>query len=338
MLNRRSILVGGAALAAPALAQSPSPSIRLRLNSIAPKTHFFTHRIMQHWQDEVARATQGRIAVEATAAPLGGMPQAFDLARTGVADVSPGDHAPIAGRFEVMRIINTPFMGGDAARMSVSLWRTYQKMLAGANEHAGAQLLSLWTSSPSQIYSVSKPITRIEDFQGLKVLVSGATASRICQLLGAVVVSAPISQFYDLVSRGVIDATMTTRTAIVNWNVIEHIKHYLEVPGGLFYTSQFLIMNQSKWNGLTEADRAAINSVSGETQSRFAGTVFAEEDLKAEAKIKSGGVGVTLASPAFIAELEKRVAPIVEDWIASAKAKGVDGQAAIAMLRQGANA
>jgi TRAP-type C4-dicarboxylate transport system substrate-binding protein len=339
MISRRLLLASGGALAARgAFAQAAAPQVKLRLNTIAPRMHFFTQRTMQHWQDEVARVTQGRVAVEATPAPLGGMPQAFDLARTGVADVSPGDHAPIAGRFDLMRIINMPFMGGDATRMSVALWRVYNQFLAPANEHAGAQLLSVWTHSPLHIFAVAKPIRSSVDFEGLKVLTSGATATRIAQLLGAVIVNAPVTQYQDLVSRGVVDALITARPAVTAFGLLDHIKHYLEIPGGLMYTSQFLVMNPSKWAGLSEADRTAIMSVSGETFARFAGGTFAEEDIKAEAQIKGGKVTVEKASPAFIADLEKRLQPVVDEWMALAQGRGIDGRAALALLRQAGNA
>ena len=40
--------------------------------------------------------------------------------------------------------------------------------------------------------------------------------------------------------------------------------------------------------------------------------------------LKKSGVKIVNASPAFVAEVKKRSAPIVEDWITKAGAKGVD--------------
>ena len=36
----------------------------------------------------------------------------------------------------------------------------------------------------------------------------------------------------------------------------------------------------------------------------------------------------------MVAELEKRLAPLEQEWIAYADAQGIDGAAALAMLRQ----
>ncbi len=41
--------------------------------------------------------------------------------------------------------------------------------------------------------------------------------------------------------------------------------------------------------------------------------------------MKAAGVVITDASPAFVAEVRKRTEPLVQDWIKSANAKGIDG-------------
>ena len=41
--------------------------------------------------------------------------------------------------------------------------------------------------------------------------------------------------------------------------------------------------------------------------------------------MKAAGVQIIDASPAFVADVRQRTAPLVQDWIKSASAKGVDG-------------
>jgi ABC-type branched-subunit amino acid transport system substrate-binding protein len=40
--------------------------------------------------------------------------------------------------------------------------------------------------------------------------------------------------------------------------------------------------------------------------------------------LKKSGVKIVNANPEFVAEVKKRSAPVVEDWIKKASAKGVD--------------
>ena len=52
--------------------------------------------------------------------------------------------------------------------------------------------------------------------------------------------------------------------------------------------------------------------------------------------LKKSGVKIVNADPAFVAEVKKRSAPIIDDWItkAKAKAKGVDAAKILAEFRE----
>ncbi|MDQ5850044.1 MAG: ABC transporter substrate-binding protein, partial [Pseudomonadota bacterium] len=49
--------------------------------------------------------------------------------------------------------------------------------------------------------------------------------------------------------------------------------------------------------------------------------------------LKKSGVKIVQADRALAAEVEKRSAPIIDDWIKKASAKGVDAKAALAEFR-----
>ena len=50
--------------------------------------------------------------------------------------------------------------------------------------------------------------------------------------------------------------------------------------------------------------------------------------------LKKSGVKIVNANPAFVAEVQKRSAPIVDDWVKKATAKGVDGAKILAEFRE----
>ncbi|MDQ6681612.1 MAG: hypothetical protein M3Y67_11720, partial [Pseudomonadota bacterium] len=50
--------------------------------------------------------------------------------------------------------------------------------------------------------------------------------------------------------------------------------------------------------------------------------------------LKAAGVTIIEANPAFVAEVRKRTEPLVQDWIKSANAKGVDGAKAYAEFHE----
>ena len=84
-------------------------------------------------------------------------------------------------------------------------------------------------------------------------------------------------------------------------------------------------MNEDKWNKLSKQDQDAIMSVSGEALARLAGKSWDAADRGGLDALKAAGVQIIDASPAFVADVRQRTAPLVQDWIKSANAKGVDG-------------
>ena len=101
----------------------------------------------------------------------------------------------------------------------------------------------------------------------------------------------------------------------------------------------FVVVNKNKWESLSKADRDAIDAVSGEAYARLAGKVLAkqQDDIlaarKAEGRIKS-----SVADPQMVDAFRKALSFFDQEWIAAAKAKGIDGDAALKYFRDEAAA
>src|SRR6267378_2684111 len=105
-------------------------------------------------------------------------------------------------------------------------------------------------------------------------------------------------------------------------------------PGGMYSSSFGFFMNEDKWNKLPRQDQEAIEKISGEHIARLAGKSWDEADAKGMEALKKSGVKIVNADPEFVAEVRKRSAPIIEDWITKAKAKGVDAARVLAEFRE----
>lgn len=126
---------------------------------------------------------------------------------------------------------------------------------------------------------------------------------------------------------------MTTHTAVQGWKVDKFLRFEARAPGGLYFGPFFIVMNEAKWKALQPADQAAIMALSGEKLAAHAGRVFEEEDKKGMAARTQNDTVVTRIEGAMLDDLKKRFAFLEDEWVASAKAKGIDGAAALAMLR-----
>jgi len=66
---------------------------------------------------------------------------------------------------------------------------------------------------------------------------------------------------------------------------------------------------------------------------RFAGGVWDKADQVGLDLMKKSGTKITYASPAFVKEVMGKADPVIEDWIAQANAKGIDGPKVLAEFR-----
>lgn len=306
----------------------------LRLNSITPPNHWFNRDLMAGWARDVEQATEGRVRIEATGAPLGPMARAIDLVAQGVADISPGNHGPIAGRFRVTQILDIPFIATSAEAGSLAFWRVHEQFLDRANEHRGVHVLSLWASSPAHLFMVREPLTQPEDLAGRRIVVVSSTAGRIAETYRAVTVNAATDRWYEMLSRGVAEGVISTNTAITGWNLQNVLKAQLSFPSGLHYTSFFLVINRDRWNALRAEDRDAVTRLSGEAMAVRAGRMFDHHDALAREALAAGGVRITTAPLEMIARMRNDFRAVEEEWVRTATASGVDGTAALARFRE----
>lgn len=339
MQLRRDFLVRAAASTLPLIA-APPPALGqtlLRMNIIAPPQNWLT-RELSAWAQDVGRATQGRVAIEAVAAPLGGIPRVIDLVETGVADLSPGQHGPIGGRFVLTQVLDIPFIAPTAEAASVALWRLHKAHLEKADEHRGVTLLSLWASAPTHLMSKTASLTSMDEVRGRKIIAVSPTAARIAQALGAVGVGGAPTEWHEMLTRGIADGALASTTAVEAFRLGGTLRSMLGFETSLFRTSFFLAINRDKWNALLAADRDAVMALAGEALARRMGAAFDAAEAAALQSLRAQGMAIKLADAATLAAVAQRLAFLEADWRVAAQKAGVDPAASLALLRSQAAA
>ncbi|MCS4503978.1 Outer membrane transporter protein TsaT [wastewater metagenome] len=325
MLNR---LIAAALMLAAAV-PAAAGNVTLRFSNWLPPEHYVVTEMIRPWAEDVAEATDGRVTVEIMQAMA--KPEAhFDLVRDGVADLAFGVHGYTPARFKLTGMAELPLLADDAEANSVAYWRTYQRYFRPANEHEGVKLLSLWTNTPAQIFLRGGDVAGVGDLSGRKVRVLGATTGEVAQRLGMTPISAPASQSYELLSRGVIDGTFFQSDSIVSFRLQDYVDTAVTVPGGFAHSSQYLVMNRDKWNAISKADREAIEALSGEAMARRFARVWDRKAREARETLRGAGVRFVRLDGDARDRLAERLAPVRADWVETAAERGVDGEAALA--------
>lgn len=299
-----------------------------------PKSHVFVTDLVEPWAKDVERVTEGRVRVEILPKAVATPPGTFDAIRDGLADVSFGVHAYTPGRFALSQMVEMPFLGSSVEAMSVAYQRVFERRMMSANEHKGVKVLGVFTHGPGTIFNTKRPITKISDLEGLTFRTSGGIVAKVTKAIGATALLKAAPESYELLSSGVADGVLLAPDGLVGFGLQDIVKFATLVPGGLYNTSFFFIMNQAKFDSLSPADRKAIESISGEHVIARLGRAQDRTDQAALETARAKGIQITTADAAFVAAISKRVENIEAEWVAAAsKASGLDAGALLAEFR-----
>jgi TRAP-type C4-dicarboxylate transport system substrate-binding protein len=322
-----------AALAALAATPLAAQDVQLALSSWLPPRHPIVVNAIRPWVEAVEEATEGRVGVRVLGSPLGAPPAHFDMARDGVADITYGLHSfSQDDRFDKAEVGQFSFLGEDAVEASKAFWAVYTEDLGAAEDHEGTKLLGLFVHGPGLLHNNQRRIEAPEDLAGLKIRVPGGYTGDLMQALGATPTFISSTEVYEQLSRGVIDGAAFTYEALTAFNLAQHVTHSMTVPGGLYNTTWFLVMDQDRWDEIAPEDQAAIEAVSGEAFAERVGRAWNDADIAATDEIEAAGVEIHPASEPVLAAVRDAAAWLEEAW-AESLPEGYDGRAALERLR-----
>jgi TRAP-type C4-dicarboxylate transport system substrate-binding protein len=218
-----------------------------------------------------------------------------------------------------------PGSGDTALANSIAYSRIHWKYFQQVGEYKGVKLLGVFTHGPGQMHT-KKPVRGIDDLQGLKIRTGGGVAEAVAKALGASAFVKPAPESFELLKSGVADGVFFPLESIVSFKLETVLEQTTLFPGGMYSSAFGFFMNQDKWNKLPKQDQEIIEKLSGEHIARLAGQAWDDADKKGLEGIQKSGIKLVKADAAFAAEVKKRSAPIIDDWIKQASAKGLDAR------------
>jgi len=323
------LFLAGAVLLAAAWSAPARADATLTMNVVMPRASSFFIGVYKPWADAVERESNGRIKINIPAASMAPLPRQWEMVTSGVADVALTPNQYIRERVKLPFLAELPFLAPNGVAASVAIWRTQVKYFAQANEYKDVKLLGLWVNGGNTLQTMKRPVTKMDDFKGLKVWVATPDMTEAMSNFGATPVSGnAANSMFDYMSGGIVDGAVTGKGSLISFQLARYTKFITFFPGQLGYNAETFFMNKRKYDSLSAEDKAIIDKVSYENLSRFAGQGFVDQDNLADPLIKENGIQTSVASPEFMAQLKSRVAFFKDNWFKDAKAKGIDAQAA----------
>jgi TRAP-type C4-dicarboxylate transport system substrate-binding protein len=190
-------------------------------------------------------------------------------------------------------------------------------------------VLAFFTHGPGIVFNTKRPVTRVEDLQGLKWRVGGGMVNEISKSLGMNVTLKPAPDSYELLSGGVMDGTLFPAESTESFKIDKIIKYATTFPGGLYNTSFVFMMNPATYAKLGPAEKKAVDAASGEVAARIFGRHWDAVDRRAFALMQANNVQVTKADAKFVADVKAKTAPLEQKWVQEAQAKGLPDAARV---------
>lgn len=304
--------------------------VTLRYSPWFAPDHFLHVDIMKPWIEEIERVTEGRVTIEFLPKVVGTVATQLAVAEDGLADVVLIVEGYTPGRFIGPEMAELPALSDKVSVLAPVYDRMFRKYIEPLGEYEGVHVLTTIPTVNGQIFTRNRIIEQLDDAQGLKLRTPNAVSVEISHTLGIVPVQKPASEAYELLSTGIIDGTFGTIENIVLANKLGDSVPYLTiVPGGLYRAVISFLVNEDAWNRISEADQAAIMSVSGDTIARRIGEAYDRIDQQALEQYRQDGHTAVEMDLQTVEALNARLAPIEGAWIERVKARGLADPAAV---------
>ena len=246
---------------------------------------------VEHMGELLEERSGGRLCIEVFhSAQLGEERDTIEQTQFGVIDMNRVSLGPFNNIIEATKVFSLPYIFRSVEHMhAVVDGEIGQEILDKFSDH---QLVGLayYDGGARSFYNRERPITSIEDIEGLRfrVMQSDVFVDMV-DALGGNATPMPYGEVYSSIQTGVIDGAEN------NWPSFESSGHF-EVAG--YYTldehlivPEVLVMSQVAWDRLTEEDQAMIRQAARDSVPVMR-ELWAERERASEEIVRAAGVEV----------------------------------------------
>jgi TRAP-type C4-dicarboxylate transport system substrate-binding protein len=257
-MNRRHLLLAGAALATPALPRpARAQAATMRLSHQFPPSHQ-NARVIAAFAEDVAARSQGSVRVQVfPAEQLARAGENFPGVARGAFEAAAAVNFQWGSTVPEMNTPTIPFLFTDLPRIRRFYGSPAAAYLDGLLARRQVRnLMWLYTTRMSIFTSNARPIVTTADFRGLKIRGLNALTDHALSAVGAAPSALPGPEVPQALQSGVLDAGLTDVSAAVSRRFYEIQRFGTVAP--YFSVISHVYVNPRWWQGLTDQQRTAI--------------------------------------------------------------------------------
>lgn len=306
------VLLAGLVLGAPTALQAQDVKERnLRFAFSLAKDHPLGQGA-QKFADLVAQKSGGKMKVTLfPGAQLGGDPQNLAAVRGGTLDFTSMATGLVASVDKRFMVFDLPFLFNDAREAyAVADGPVGRALLDGLQQHALVGL-GIWDLGFRHMTNSKRPITRLEDLQGLKIrVIASPIFIDLFNTLGANPVPMTFGEVYGALESKAIDGQDNPLGVIESARFAE-VQKFLSITRHV-YTGMPVVMSKKTWDAMSEAERAIIRAAADEAKAEERRITSQQELASVETLKKS--MQVNELAPAEVVRLRQKVQPVVDKF------------------------
>ncbi len=242
---------------------------------------------------------------------LGGDVQTVSALQGGTLDITVLNSGILAAQAPDFAMLDFPFLFNDADEAHAVIDGPVGQKLAAQLENKGLVGLGYWGLGFRHLTNSQRPVTKLEDMQGLKVrVIQSPIYLETFSALGSNPVPMAFPEVYTGLEQHTIDGQENPFT-VIEGNKFYEVQKYLSVTGHIF-NPQSLIIGQKSWNRFNDDEKALIREAAAEAQ-QFQRELSSSSMDKARAAL-DGKVAINDVSDAEKERFRERVKPVIEKF------------------------
>ncbi len=275
------------------------------------------------WRNGMAwlqQATNGKLTLkEFGAGTLHGPRDGFKAVRSNISDYATCFVASEARGFPLTKVFELPFVTPSNPLAGVRLTSELApKYFKPEYDKQGVSFGYQVLVGAADIMS-KKPIRKLEDMKGLKVIVQGFEPE-VADALGAVIVNVPFPDIYTSLQQGVVDAVLWVDPGFVPYKIYELAKYHTTL--GLSAQKIDTCINTKSFAALPKDLKQTFYEFQQRMAFAVAKRIGVDFRKEAQAKYAEHKVEMIKLSPEEMARWKAALKPLVDKWAAKHEADG----------------
>jgi TRAP-type transport system periplasmic protein len=305
--------------------------ISIRLADINAPTHFVSANLVAPFIEAVEDLSDGHIEIDYfPEGQLGSPDDLVDLLQSGVSDASLLAPAYNSTEMPLGNAVQLPRVAEDAATLTHAYYEWMMTEDSTVREvdfdQNGIVPLAAGANPLYQLVTVDQPIDSVDALQGLGIRSGGGSLDLVVEALGGSPVAVAAPEQYQALERGILDGAIFNLPSMIS-NATMEVTNHATLNANVSSFALAIGVSDSVWDDLPEWAQDVLIEAGEIATDNWATYVIESEDEVLET-LRDEGIEFYEFDDDQLAELEERLAPVAEQWIADMEDQGLPGQQA----------